>query len=126
MAIAALSRFASHAFERVLDVALNEQDPARAASALVTLRRIAAFDALPPEDLVRLVEVAGLRMATAQGPRVWQAALELGIATGDSQLRQTVARIASGTIEPAFSEREHLQLWVRTAARKALGGAESS
>jgi hypothetical protein len=126
MAIAALSRFASHAFERVLDVALNEQDAARAVSALVTLRRIVAFDVLPPEDRVRLIEVARLRMATAHGPTVWQAALELGVATGDSQLRQTVTAIASGAIEPSFSEREHLQLWVRTAARKALGGGAPS
>ena len=110
----------------MLEIASNEQDAARSASALFTLRRIAAFGVLPPENLGRLIQVARLRMASAQGPTVWQAALELGLATGDLQMRQTVAAVAAGAIEPAFSARDHLQLWARNAARKALGGAAPS
>jgi hypothetical protein len=49
-------------------------------------------------------------MASTQAPMIWQAAVELAVATGDAQLRSTVEGIASGAIQPAFAERENLRL----------------
>ncbi len=115
-------RFGSAAFDRMLELAANEADPAKTASALVTLHKIVFIDVLPPEELARVIEVARTRMSSTQAPNVWQAAVELGVATGDPQLRAMVAGIASGAARPAFFDREDLRLWVRNAAQKALGG----
>jgi hypothetical protein len=125
MAIPALARFASDAFNRVLELAANEEDAGRVANALATLHKIVFFDVLPPEDLSRVIQVAQARLASTEVPMVWQAAVELAVATRDPQLRSTVGGIASGAIQPAFSEREDLRLWVRSAAQRALGSGHA-
>jgi hypothetical protein len=123
MATGALTRFASDAFDRVLALAANGEDAGRVANALATLHKIVFLDVLPPEELARVVEIAQARMASTQAPMIWQAAVELAVATGDAQLRSTVAGIASGALQPAFAEHKNLRFWVRSAAQRALGCA---
>lgn len=123
MAKSSFARFATEAFDRMLELAAREEDAVKVASALATLHKIVFLDVLPPEKLSRVAEVARTRMASTQAPMVWLAATELGVATGDPQIRWMVEGVASGAIWPAFFDREDLRLWVRTAARKALGRA---
>ena len=120
MAIPVLSRFAADAFERLLQLASGGGDAPKVADALSTLHKIVSLNLQPPGTLGRVVEVARMRMATTDSPMVWQNALDLALATRDRQLRAVVARIAEGGVEPPFSARDDLRLWVRSAAQRAL------
>jgi hypothetical protein len=120
MAIPALARFASDTFDRVLQVASGDRDASKVADALSTLQKIVSLDIHPPGMLDRVVEVARARMTTTDSPMVWQNALDLALTTRDRRLRGMVGQMAEGALEPPFSARRDLRLWVRSAAQRAL------
>ncbi len=114
------SRVAPEAFERALQLAWRGRDMTAVADALSTLHKIVSVDGHPRGTLDRIVEVARKRLATADSAMLWQVAVDLALATGDRRLRAMVARVAAGATEPSFSAGQHLGLWVRSAAQRAL------
>lgn len=115
MVTPALASFSS----RLLDVAAHG-DPTNVARALTTLHSLVTFGLLPPPDYPRVVALARALVSDGQPPHVWLAALELAVATGDEQLRSTVAAIGAGEVRPPLARGVDLNLFVRSAALRAL------
>ncbi len=120
MSTAGRGLVAPDSFDRALQLAARGQDVTAVADALSTLYRIVSVHGHPAGSLDRIIAVARNRMATTDSAMIWQNAMDLAVSTGDEQLRTLVEQLAAGTAEPSFSTAQHLQLWVRRAARRAL------